>query len=787
MSAILVFIVIFPMFAAVISYIIGKYNKNLRNYWACVSVFVEFLVSVFVCNKALFYKSHTLFGLGIEFKCGGLRGILIVIAAFVWLMSTLFSNEYFKHYRNRNRYYFFMIITLGATMGVFLSADFYTTLIFFEIMSFTSWVLVMHDETENAIKAGMTYLTVAVIGGLITLMGMFFLYNSTGTLNFEELGEIISQSSYKADYYIYCVMVFVGFGAKAGVFPAHIWLPEAHPVAPAPASALLSCVLTKTGVFGTLVLSTQIFVYDSTWGFFILVLGTITMFLGAFIAVFSINLKRTLACSSLSQIGFILVGIGMQGLLGEHNALASGGTILHVLNHSVIKMTLFLCAGAVYMNLHELDINKIRGWGRDKKLLKLVFLQGLLGIGGIPLWGGYISKTLLHESIVEYIVHLAQHGESTIVFNIIEWVFLISGGLTLAYMTKLFVAVFVEKNEYESDKENEKKYITKTSAIVLIVCAVLISAFGLMPYKIMDNVAYAARAFMNSHQPDHSVHYFAWVNVKGAVISVLIAAFVYIFVIRALLIKKDKNGKSVYINAWPKWLSIEEKIYRPVLLNILPFFGGSIANLMNISFERVFRGVSALAYGICRYVAEPSFDKTVAVITPMTINVCGYAEMSFEVVCKLFENISAIAVNFFDELFEWFRKKAESILSVIMEFCVEPSFEDLYKISYRFFERIAVIFSGLIENLLLWMLIIIVVVSRFIKSTYNYIVQIVLYFLFNYEEIAYDGKRQFRKDAYFSRFSIDKHGENEGGRDSLSMALILFGIGVVAALIYLII
>ena len=126
------------------------------------------------------------------------------------------------------------------------------------------------------------------------------------------------------------------------------------------------------------------------------------MFGGALLAVFSVDLKRTLACSSMSQIGFILVGVGMQGLLGEENLPAVHGTLLHMVNHSLIKLVLFMAAGVVFMNVHALDLNEIRGFGRKKPLLKSVFLAGALAIGGIPLFSGYISKTLLHESILEY-------------------------------------------------------------------------------------------------------------------------------------------------------------------------------------------------------------------------------------------------------------------------------------------------------------------------------------------------------------------------------------------------
>ena len=185
-------------------------------------------------------------------------------------------------------------------------------------------------------------------------------------------------------------------------------------MAPAPASALLSGILTKAGVFGIVVVSCVMFGTDGNWGLLVAVLGFITMFLGALLALFSVNLKRTLACSSVSQIGFILTGIGMCCLLksaGQGNGLAVRGTFLHMVNHSMFKLVLFLCAGVVFMNLHQLDLNDIRGFGRKKPALLFCFLMGALGISGIPMWSGYVSKTLLHEGIVEYWEMLARGME----------------------------------------------------------------------------------------------------------------------------------------------------------------------------------------------------------------------------------------------------------------------------------------------------------------------------------------------------------------------------------------
>ena len=441
-------------------------------------------------------------------------------------------------------------------------------------MSISSYVWVAHDETAPSMRAAATYLAVAIIGGLTLLMGLFLLYNQTGTLLIDELYEACQGKN----VYAACLCMLVGFGAKAGAFPLQIWLPKAHPVAPAPASALLSGILTKTGIFGVLVISCQILLHDAAWGAFILVIGLITMFLGALLAVFSIDFKRTLACSSVSQIGFILVGVGMQGLLGAHNEIAIRGTVLHMVNHSLFKLVLFMAAGVIYMNIHKLDLNDIRGFGRKKPLLKFIYLMGALGIGGIPLWSGYISKTLLHESMVEYIHeieggHILNSIFSLHTMEIFEWIFLISGGMTIAYMLKLYVAVFVEKNKDAAVQEKYdgmKKYMNPVSAIVLTACATIFPIFGTLPYATMDVMADMSEGFMGWDHAGHSVDYFTWVNLKGSVISIIIGVILYFGVVRTLLMKKQADGSRDYANRWWKYFDLEDYFYRPVLLKFLP-------------------------------------------------------------------------------------------------------------------------------------------------------------------------------------------------------------------------
>ncbi len=589
--------VFFPMAAGIVSYLLGRKSKKLRDKTVSLTAILEFVLAVTVVVRygasGGLCRIPGVCGLGLHFTVDGFRALYGAAAAFMWMMTSLFSEEYFDHYRNRNRYYLFQLITLGATEAVFLSADLYTTFIFFEVMSFASYVWVAQDERKESLRAAATYLAVAVIGGLVMLMGLFLLYYQAGTLMISELYEACQGKN----VYPAAACLFFGFGAKAGAFPLHIWLPKAHPVAPAPASALLSGILTKTGVFGILVISCQILFHDAMWGTFVLLIGVLTMAVGAVLALFSIDFKRTLACSSVSQIGFILTGVGMQGLLGEENALAVQGSFLHMMNHSLFKLVLFMTAGVIYMNLHKLDLNDIRGFGRKKPLLMCVYLCGALGIGGVPLFSGYVSKTLLHESIVEYI-QLLKEGETASALlgtgdmKLIEWIFLISGGFTVAYMCKLFFAVFIEKN---NDPEIQAKYdsmcgnyMNKKSAFALTASAALFPVMGILPHLTMDKAAGFAKGFFRLEHI-HEAAYFSFANLKGGLASIAIGAAVYIVIGRHGMIREESFGYTVYINHWPKVLDLEDSLYRPVLLKVVPSVCGAVCFVLDHAVDFIAR------------------------------------------------------------------------------------------------------------------------------------------------------------------------------------------------------
>lgn len=570
---------------------------------------VEFILALILGIGALLGNGYFcgiagVLGFGLNFTMDGFRAVYLVILSFMWMTALVFSPEYMKGHENQRRYYLFTLLTLGATAGVFLSADLMSMFLFFEIMSFTSYVWVAQEETKGALRAAQTYLAVAVVGGMVMLMGLFLLSHLTGTLVMAELRTACAAVKERGTLFVAgCLMLF-GFGAKAGMFPLHIWLPKAHPVAPAPASALLSGVLTKAGIFGVILLSGSVLCGEENFGFLVLFLGVITMFLGAILGVFSIDLKRTFACSSVSQIGFILTGLGAMNLTHER-MFAMNGAFLHMVNHSLIKLVLFLLAGIVYKNLHTLNFNEIKGFGRGKPFFLVAYSAGALAIGGVPLFSGYISKTMLHEAIVE-----AGHtysGSLHLYLTAAEWIFLISGGMTVAYMLKVFFVLFVEEPSETVKHHAPHCYVSRPVQILLGIPAVLFAILGIFPSRLMRPLARCAEPFFTggiTEEEGELIRYFSLENLKGAMISLAIGFFLYFVIVRKWM-RVEKNG-AYYPNRIPAWLDLEDGIYRPLFCRVVPFlFEVPCRILDRLISEKFFAQILPfLLASLCRF-----FDK----------------------------------------------------------------------------------------------------------------------------------------------------------------------------------
>lgn len=588
-------IILIPLIGSFIGYIIGKKDEMLRSIFNITMTGTNFLLITLlyfsVMNGKIEIFIPNIMGTGLYLKLDMFRYIFVWLTSLIWFLITIYSTQYLLSYKNRNRYYLFFMITYWSTLGIFISNNFLNLFTFFEIMSLASYPLIIHDEDKYSHDAGKTYLTMAISGGLVLLMGLFLLYDFTQTLDIDKI-KFMVQDIGNIKYVIAGLIMF-GFGVKAGMFPLHIWLAKAHPAAPAPASAMLSGVLLKTGIFGILITAEIMGLNDSYISTTLLVLGFITMFMGGFLAIFQRNIKRILAYSSMSQMGYIIVGIGLMGILHEHKAIALYGILYHIINHMIFKVLLFMSAGVIYMKLHELSINGIGGFGRKRMVLKTCFFIGSCAIMGVPGFNGFISKNLLHHALTEA-VHL--YGGFWLYVG--ELIFVISSAFTTAYLLKLYVAVFVEKSDH--DIENIKMKVTGRALVPMAILAGMIIFIGLFPKFIMNIIDKAVESFNIYNAID--VNFYSFENIKSSFISILIGTLIYVFFIRKVL-KKGTGVNWWYENTVLNWFSLEKDLYIPLftfiikissfvlkicdegLLNLIIFISNGMSSLIKMPFN----------------------------------------------------------------------------------------------------------------------------------------------------------------------------------------------------------
>ena len=539
-----------PLPGALLAYVLGRRQAR----WATGSMLLVSAADFLILSVVLWQAAHgresafVLEGFcvsGIALYADGFRALYAWLAALLWGVASVFSFSYFKGRANMPRYAFFTLLTLSATVGVFLSDQLLTTTMFFEVMSLASYPWVAHEETPETLRAAQSYLWFAIIGGMCMLMGLLLLPQALIQAKYsawQNAADGIGASS----LLLPGILLLIGFGTKAGAFPLHTWLPRAYPAAPAPATALLSAVLSKAGIFGILLLSVKLMLPIAAWHVLIFWIGVLTMVLGGVLALLSTEIKRILACSSMSQIGFILVGVGVYGLL-QAGGIAAQGILTHMVNHSVLKMILFLCAGVLVMNLGKTDLNDARGFGRGKPLLHFMFLTGMLGLAGVPLGSGFASKSLLHEGLSEYI-HIL-HGNAWL-YTAAEWLFILSGGLTLAYMLKIYICLFWERG---AACRPATRYITKASAAVLAAAAASVWLLGLFPGVFLGGIGRLGAGLMQAEA--EPVAYFSAENLLGAGKSIAAGLLIYALVVRGLLSVRTEGGRG-YRNIMPERLNL---------------------------------------------------------------------------------------------------------------------------------------------------------------------------------------------------------------------------------------
>ncbi len=553
MDAVLIVLLVLPFIGGIIAAILGKKNENWRDICSIVVMAVEFVIitALFseVNKSTIHFIMPRIMGIGMYLKLDLLRYIFVWLSITIWLLATIYSTRYLIRYYNRNRYYLFFAWTLTAAIGFFMSENLVIQFTFFEMMTLTSYVLVIHDEDRFSHRAGISYLSMALAGGLVILLGIFMVYDYTGTLIISEAR--LRMSSVGDIRNVIATLLILGFSVKSAIFPVHVWLPEAHPAAPAPASAILSGVLIKTGLFGILMSVHMLLLSGEIIAYILMSFAMVTMFWGGFLAMFQRNIKRILAYSSMSQAGYILFGIGLACLGSDIKNTALLAVVTHMFNHSFFKVLLFMGAGVIYMLSHELSINAIWGFGRNKQLLKILVLIGTLSLVGFPGTSGYVSKTILHQALS--IAHRKYHNGF---FIIAQVVFFITSSITVAYMLKMFISIFVRKNS-KPIKQHPYKFKFGSGG-PMIVIAVFILFVGMSPSNILEIVNNGISSLC-VRNVDIS-YIFEVHNIVMSVMIFVVGIGIYKIFIKGVLYG-EVASRPVYINPSVSWISIEEDIY----------------------------------------------------------------------------------------------------------------------------------------------------------------------------------------------------------------------------------
>ena len=381
-------------------------------------------------------------------RMDALSRLFMAVAAFGFLLSGIYALRYMSHSERRGSFYSFFLLSLGALMGMDLSANLITMYLFFEMITLLSMPLVLHDRTPAAVRAALKYLFYSIAGAFLALCAIFFLSRYAETLEFVPGGSLHGAAAAGHETLLQVVIFLgvVGFGAKAGMYPLHGWLPDAHPAAPAPASAVLSGIIAKAGVLAIIRVVFFSVGADFVRGTWVqtawLSLALLTVLMGSMMAFREQQFKKRLAYSSISQISYILVGLFF--LTPE----AAYGGLLHLLFHAAIKICLFLVAGSFIFNTGKHDVDDFLAFGRSMPITLWSFTLASLALVGIPPASGFVSKWYLAAGAL---------GSEMPVF---QWlapvILLISALLTAGYLLPITIRGFFPGKDAVIPERNDE-------------------------------------------------------------------------------------------------------------------------------------------------------------------------------------------------------------------------------------------------------------------------------------------------------------------------------------------
>ncbi|MCX5642733.1 MAG: NADH-quinone oxidoreductase subunit L [Candidatus Omnitrophica bacterium] len=447
-------IVFIPIAGSLLLPVAGRISSRLRNLLALFFVLCSFafsltLIPLILSGGTLTFSKELALGFNFVLVADGLAVFMACVSSFISAIIVLYSFDYISHYENQNEYYFMMVLFLGSMMGLVLSGNLIFLYFFWEMTALASWRLIgFFREKTHVLKADKAFL-VTIFGALAMLIGFITIYSQTGSFDLAIIKESLKTIPVTN---LAVLLILAGIFSKSATLPFHTWLPDAG-VAPSPVTAMLhAAILVKIGtyVFARLFLAT--FTLDALWHTVIPIIAAASALVAAGAALIEKDLKRIIAYSTISQIGFIFFGLAV----GNQAAIAGG--LLYILMHGLAKAGLFLCAGIIEQNTGIRDITKMGGLFRTMPVTAVAFLGCAFSVMGIPPFGGFFSKYLVFSGAIS-------NGRIAI-----SLVFLVGAFMTILYLLRLFNLVFMGEPQTSQAKEKSR---------MMVACVMLLAILSL--------------------------------------------------------------------------------------------------------------------------------------------------------------------------------------------------------------------------------------------------------------------------------------------------------------------
>lgn len=371
--------------------------------WFCLAVAVSLLTQVLAAGTIVYEIGGWAAPWGIEYRVDYVNAFVLVIVAAIGAVITPYARiSVLREVSPRRVYLFYTMfnLCLAGLLGIAITGDAFNLFVFLEISSLSGYALISIGRDRRALTASYRYLVMGTVGATFYVIGVGLMYMMTGTLNMADLSQKLPAVADTRTIHAALAFLTVGIGLKLAMFPLHTWLPNAYSYAPSAVTAFIAATATKVAVYVLIRIYFTVFgnadIFEALPIREVLIgLAIVGMFAASFVAIFQENVKRLLAYSSVAQVGYMVLGIGIASVVG-----LTGG-IVHLFNHALMKCALFLVMGCVFYRIHSVNISDFAGLGRRMPMTMAAFVVAGLSLIGVPLTVGFISKWYLIQAAIE--------------------------------------------------------------------------------------------------------------------------------------------------------------------------------------------------------------------------------------------------------------------------------------------------------------------------------------------------------------------------------------------------